>query len=442
MKSSLLKRAAVAGVAALSVFSLGVSVASATTQIVAVGSDTTQDVMGQLLSNSGATAVSGVNFTNVKAFVSSDVVVPSDSTCADGATFKPASWTGTASGTTMIAPNGSGAGRTLLKNFLAGSTYGASNTGCVDIARSSSFSSGSPAANTGEYYAFALDAVSWATASNFAPATLTLAQLQGIYNCTYTDWSEVGGSAGPIKLYSPTEASGTAAFFRTNLLQFPSALSSTQACPVYTTRVEHGATIALEENRADIIPAEDWQSAIFPYSVGQWVYQANNSVNPTIDKRSISTGGVKARIGGLNMNYAGAADTKILNANAAAWNRTDGVWQLNDAGLSVVQTGAPGGYVVVEGNAKGSCDSAAACAAAGKYPGIRFVYNVIDTRHPDSSTLRDSVGFDNVSGGQKSPLCSGQRSSIIQTYGFAPLPTSGNVNGNNDAGSTCRKFRA
>ncbi len=440
MKSSLLKRGLVAGVAILSVFSLGMSAASALTEITIVGSDTTQNVMAALTANSGSTAVSGVNMTNVNAFLDAPVQVAADADCIGGITFYPAGTTGLTS-PNIVAPNGSGAGRNALRDFIAGTTHGVSNKGCIDIARSSSFSSGSPAAGTGEYYAFGLDAVSWATASNMAPATLTLAQLRGIFNCTYTDWSEVGGSAGPIKLYSPTEASGTAAYFRTALLGFASALSSTQACPIYQSRVVGGTTIALEENRADIIPAEDWQSAIFPYSVGQWVYQANNSVNPTIDKRSISNGGVKARIGGLNMNYAGAADLKIMNTNGAAWNTIDGVWQLNDAGLSVVQSGAPGGYPIVEANAKGSCNTSV-CDAAGQYPGVRFVYNVIDTRSPQYSVVRDIVGFDNAAGGSKSPLCSGQRAAIIATYGFAPLPSSGNVNGNNAAGSTCRKFTA
>ena len=35
-----------------------------------------------------------------------------------------------------------------------------------------------------------LDALGWASASTKAPANLTLTQLRGIYNCTFTDWSD------------------------------------------------------------------------------------------------------------------------------------------------------------------------------------------------------------------------------------------------------------
>ena len=71
---------------------------------------------------------------------------------------------------------------------------------------------------TFEYYAFALDAVSWASPSLQAPATLTLVQLQGIYNCTFTDWAQVGGGSGPIQRYFTQVGSGTGSFFQSDLL--------------------------------------------------------------------------------------------------------------------------------------------------------------------------------------------------------------------------------
>jgi phosphate transport system substrate-binding protein len=442
VKNSLLKRSVIAGAAITASFAtFGVVLpanaavvtpaAISPIQITITGSDTTQFVMGAI---AGATTTSGVNYTNVDAYVASTVTVAADDNCT-GVSFYPTGTTGL-TGNNQVAPAGSGAGRTALKNFVAGTTYGADNKGCVDIARSSGFTSGSPAASTGEYYAFALDAVSWATASQFAPATMTQAQLQGIYNCTYTDWSQVGGSAGQIIRYLPPTTSGTENFFKSDVLGSSAFSYGTSQndptlanyCPDIRRTDRNGDPF--EENRGNKIPDEDWQKAILPYSAGQWVYQANNAVNPTIDFRRINNGGATVRLGGLNASSGGA---KTNNANAAAWNRSDAAWQLNDSGLSIVQTGDPGGYVVVEGNAKGSTPT---------FPGVRFVYNVLDTRSPNYTQARAFVGFDNVASGTKSALCSGTRASIISSYGFSPLPSSGNVGNNNDAGSTCRKFIA
>ena len=51
-----------------------------------------------------------------------------------------------------------------------------------------------------------------------APATLSRAQLVGIYDCTITDWATVGGVAGPIQRYYPQVGSGTRSFFSTDIL--------------------------------------------------------------------------------------------------------------------------------------------------------------------------------------------------------------------------------
>ena len=436
MKSSLLKRSLIAGsaiIASVGTFGALIPQASAAIspiQITIAGSDTTQFVMKAI---ANATTTSGVAYNNIDAYLfGSAVTVPADDNCVS-MTFNPVGTTGLVA-PSMVAPGGSSAGRNALRDFVAGST----NKGCVDIARSSGFSAASPAASTGEYYAFALDAVSWATASQFAPATMTLAQIQGIYNCTYTDWSQVGGSAGQIIRYLPPTTSGTENFFKSDILGSSSFSYGTSQndpaqpnyCPDVRRTDRDGAPF--EENRGNKIPDEDWQKAILPYSSGQWVYQANNAVNPTIDFRRIHNGGATIRLGGINASVASA---KLNNANHTAWNRSDASWQLNNAGLSVVQSGDPGGYPVVETNAKGGTTPFA-------FPGVRFVYNVLHTSAPNYIEARNFVGFDNVSGGAKSALCSGTRASIISSFGFSPIPASGGVSGNNEAGSTCRKFIA
>src|SRR5262252_2239581 len=160
------------------------------------GSDTTQDVMGAVIGNYNADTsynddpnVAGDDrdtLTNILAQQTSPLTVPADSHCAAKTYHTPAG-----AGETL-APDGSGAGRDALKASVQ------AGDGCIDIARSS----GAPRPSGGgagqdlatfNYYAYALDAVGWSSASASAPSNLSLSQLQGIYNCTFTNWNQVGG---------------------------------------------------------------------------------------------------------------------------------------------------------------------------------------------------------------------------------------------------------
>ena len=456
MKSTLLKRSLIAGaVVATSVVSYipMISAASADSVQTAAGSDTTENVMGAILRETLPAGITAAY--NVPVYSTSNFEVPGDANCPTitfsrtvGASPIPSP---VAPG--IAIPNGSGAGRTALKNYVANTkryTAGAEVAsgdagfaaatpvkGCVDIARSSSYSAASPNA-FGEYYAFALDAVSWATTSQLAPSTLTPAQLKGIYDCSYTDWSQVGGSAGPIQRYLPPDTSGTFSFFKSDLIGGYDATTVSNAnCPT-VKRVDKNND-PFEENRGDKIPSVDFQKAIFPYSAGQWVYQANNAANPTIDQRQVAGSGFYARLGGINNSGSADGTTKLNNANDVAWNTTDAKWQLNDAGLSVVQSGAVGGYPVVEANATMYTSGATYATVANR--GIRYVYNVLASNAPSYDDSVKLVGFDNSNAGAKSPLCSGTHATIISTYGFSPLPSTVN-NTFNIAGSNCRKFAA
>ena len=440
MKSPLFKRVVLVGAAFATVAASFVASASAAnaTVIAAGGSDTTFNVMDAILAQANAPA--GDTWVNLNPFATANVSVPGDANCPT-MNWQPAGTTATLPNRLM--PAGSGAGRSMLQAVNTdNTTYSSVGVkGCLDIARSSSFSTSSPNLGTGEYYAFALDAVSWATGSLSAPAAMAKADLIKVYNCTYTDWSQLpGGSAGPIQRYLPVSTSGTYGFFLSDLLGSSSFTFPTQAgCPA--VKVVNATGGALEENNASVIDPADWQSAILPYSAGQWVYQANNASNPTLDKRVLPSGGAPARLGGIltNVDANGLTTAKLMNANPAAYNVTDRKWQLNDAGLSVVQPGAPGGYPVTEAGSTRVNTVAA-------FVGVRFVYNVLDTRSPSLVAATKAVGFDNAPNGVKSALCSGSRAAVIASYGFAPLPTTG-VTGTvaasenyNQAGSTCRKI--
>ena len=449
MKKSLLKRGLIAGsaiIASVATFGAIIPDAGAITplQIAIGGSDTTQNVMRGIVA---ATTTSGVNYTNIDSYPAADVVIPADDFCAGAVTWRSSlNWgSSVASAVLQKAPNGSSAGRSTLNSYAAGTTYTSANLACLDIARSSSYGANSPSA-TAEYYGFALDAVSWATTSQNAPSSLTPAQLAGIYKCTFTDWSQVGGTAGPIQRYLPPTGSGTRDYFLEEVLYSGDATftKNTQ----FPAQTDCPAALDLEEHTANTISLANWNKAIFPYSGGVWSYQAANSTNPTIDKRSRTGAGTKARMGGINRStfaLTGAGDNKVNNANVVAWNTGDGAWQLNTPGLQYVTGNAsdPGGFVVAESNSKQKGSYQGGLTAATVFPGIRIVYNVIDSRIGATSAdaARAFVGFNNVASGAKSALCNGELEGIILSNGFAPLPSTDGGE-YNLASSTCRKYLA
>jgi phosphate transport system substrate-binding protein len=143
---------------------------------------------------------------NVFATQSPALDAPADAFCGD------IKWDDPAGSGEMLAPNGSSLGRDALKASVL------NGDGCVDIARSSATprppGNGSGQDPTSfEYYAFAMDAVTWASAGSLAPSNLTLGQLQDIYKCNITDWHTVNAAApvgSAIKRYWPQAAPGPA----------------------------------------------------------------------------------------------------------------------------------------------------------------------------------------------------------------------------------------
>jgi hypothetical protein len=72
------------------------------------------------------------------------------------------------------------------------------------------------------------------------------------------------------------------------------------------------------------------------------------------------------------------------------------------------------------------------------YPGIRFVFNVIDTSSASYDSAIRYVGFQNQNNGSTSPLCSGGKASIVTNFGFGNLDKT--VGPRNLAGSACRLY--
>ncbi|GAB3567795.1 substrate-binding domain-containing protein [Amycolatopsis endophytica] len=311
--------------------------------VTAAGSDTIQDFTNALFAQANGGEDNYVNVPPVLP-AGGTFTVPAD--LYDGGT--------TYDTTSNPVPNGSSAGKNALN------ANASSGGALIDVARSSSGPSSSDPVEF-EYYGFARDGVSWAASSTGAGAgvTLTLDQLKGIYNGSIDNWSEVGGADAPIAVYLPQTGSGTLSFFTGNVLGFD---------PTTT-----GVTIhRMQENDATTIAAGDAGTAIAPYSVAQWVAQANAVVT---DKRA-----------GFFEGTLTGADSDVAPVGV---NATSGKWE---------PTFLPA------------------------FRGARTVYHVLDTRSLSYGAALNIVGFD-ASG--PSPLCSGALNTLISDYGFQPLGTSG-----------------
>ncbi len=320
----------------------------------------------------------------------------------------------TAGAGVVASPAGPNAGRDALRGSVAGTfpdpTIG-SGRGCVDVARSGSDpraigASGDRASF--EYYAMALDAVSWASPSLSAPAALSLDQLRKIFNCQITSWSQLpGGGIGPIQRVMPPADSDTGAAFIARVLGFDPAAFSGPGCPAaLTVPAEHGnyLTTAVQGGSNPL-----FQGMILPYSAGTWALQTNNAANPSLDLRN----GV--RLGAI---VTTPADPRTATY-PVRWSGS--LFFLNNRN-----------NVVSESN-----PNLANPADASVFPGVHYLYNVVDSSAPDYVAARGLVGFDATSGGTaKSQLCDGTDTTDILSAGFLDLPALTQANGN--PGVTCR----
>ena len=235
------------------------------TDVVGVGSDTTEFVFDQLSADYNATHTTGKLY-------SWDALNPSNGAQGDPIQLKSGS-----TGCNIPRPFGSGQGITALENTMKTGTHP-----CVDFARSSRARASTDPA-TISFINLAGDAVTYATqpGSN-APTNLTTADLTGIYNCTITQWNQIpgnsGGSTATIAAMLPQSASGTRAFFLGAL-----GLTAPGSCVSTSSTVQGAAGNAantLEENEG-VDPSLNTNKAnvIFPFSVGKWIAERWHSAS-------------------------------------------------------------------------------------------------------------------------------------------------------------------
>ncbi|HEY3717303.1 MAG TPA: hypothetical protein VGL39_22495 [Jatrophihabitantaceae bacterium] len=170
------------------------------TDVVGVGSDTTQGVVNQFSTD--------YNTSHTPKLYSFDAT--------GGGNITPK-----ADCTAIARPNGSGGGISALSQNAR--PAGDATDFCVDYARSSrGFQTGDAAGLI--WVAYGEDAVTWSASSTTnAPATLTPAQLKAIYSCNDSalggsgnpvTWNEVGGTGtAAVVPVIPQSSSGTRSFF-------------------------------------------------------------------------------------------------------------------------------------------------------------------------------------------------------------------------------------
>lgn len=269
--------------------------------LVGVGSDTTQDIM-----NGISTAVGGTGGLRIASY---DAVGSEKITTRNG-------------GTEIFRPNGSSNGRDVLRVAIGNSTTAsltvnntpyswttADSLGQVDFARSSSGASAQVANGVLTYIPFALDAVTYATSEDSVIPNLTKgsstdpivnnvgeATLWSIYNGRVTkvvtdadgDYLKVvnndyvaqaGETLTPIHALIPQAGSGTRSFWIQQV-----GITETQitqaTVPVKDT---YGEGLPVQEHNGAAVANDP--GALVPFSIGQWVSQANELPGVT-DRRN------------------------------------------------------------------------------------------------------------------------------------------------------------
>ncbi len=280
---SLLVRAGAVTAAAVAALAFSPAMASADppsgttparTDIVGVGSDTTEKVLN---------AYSALyNKAHSPKLYSFDATGPSRITPAAGCAA-------------ITRPNGSGAGLAALL---------ADRTGCIDFARSSRTPKADGSEKSLAFIAFAKDGVAPAVAlTTNAGSNITSAQLRSIYTCTARTWNQVGGKNGStIKPLLPQTASGTRAFFL-------SAIGITEAqvgsCVIQGSQENNQTAIAGDPNK------------IAPFSVARY-----SLIKNTGQTRQISLSNVDGTKAAALFTQDGKQITSLSGSYTTRFTRT------------------------------------------------------------------------------------------------------------------------
>ncbi|WP_143657877.1 substrate-binding domain-containing protein [Embleya scabrispora] len=150
------------------------------------------------------------------------------------------------------------------------------------------------------------DAVTWATGKAGVPSNLTRGQLQDIYRCNFTDWSQIPGSSasGPIQKYLPTgRYSDVRAVFVQYVLGFDPTQPANGPC---------AATVADApgENRGDYVTSPN---AILPYTKSAYSAQKNPLSGVPDHTGGFRLGNIDGRVPGQGRTDGGDPNAFVGN---------------------------------------------------------------------------------------------------------------------------------
>lgn len=224
------------------------------------------------LTNELATQYNDRTPTPAKYLASYDAINPVTGAAGENIVTKP--------GCTVARPNGANAGITAIKlnNKNTDGDY------CIDWVRSSRSKKTDGTESSLTFYAQSRDAVGYATVGNaYAPTTpLTAAQLKDIFECTTTDWSEVGGQAGDIHVYLPPASAATLTFFLTAIGTDLNNVTTGCGATTYAQQQNDGRTL------------DGDPQGIAPYAITKWAAQLNGAP------------GISDYRGGAHLGFIGA----------------------------------------------------------------------------------------------------------------------------------------
>jgi ABC-type phosphate transport system substrate-binding protein len=316
-----LRSIAVAG-AALASLAAGITAASAdptatpaTTDIVAVGSDTIQSLFDQFSTDYNATSPTHKLYSYEATGSSTITTKNNDANC------------------TITRPNGSGAGISqLTKNLKT-----ADNNPCVDIARASRNIKSSDGTGLAAVQ-FARDLITYSYVSGgHAVTNLTTAQLTAIYNCsdatlggsgTPVTWNEVGGtSTDAIVPVLPQASSGTRSTWLADIgvtwTTAPSCIvngaSSVDSSVIEENEGTNSEFTTANANAADVV---------FPFSAGDYVGEVYTLTNPqspgslvlgSINSTAPLTSSHTINVAGFSTAYIRTLFAVVLSSGASPW---------------------------------------------------------------------------------------------------------------------------
>lgn len=339
--------AVIAGASALSVSLSTPALADPLGSLVAVGSDTTQDVM-----NGIAQAITPGLLASYDAVDPATGLTRSNTLVVNGNTVVAAQIKGKPGTSPIPRPNGSGDGLNALRGARgtaasAGAPY---NTGVtansVDIARSSSGPGSATKGVNGtvQFIPFALDAVTYATQGNGTSNTsnivddFTKTQLSSLYNCTPvtvgTNFYDPTGTATvpagdtmiPVDPYLPQAGSGTRKFWAAQM-----GISAT--APPSCVKDTYNGGLPVEEHHGAVLAFD--ANGIAPFSIAQWIAQKNATALKINDYRSNavlrSINGV-APLTGSTLNVGFPITREVYNVITRA--------QLSDAKTAALLVGS------------------------------------------------------------------------------------------------------